>query len=338
MKEGIFLPENTHRVNKNDVKLSLLLSTRLVDTSPEFFDKKNTIQLIKGKYLRSSATYQGKTNLFVNQFTHIAILFDVHINLFDQSNTIRSRRIEKLIQFDEAKIQDFRIVPWTKYPTDNLDNSGTISNKEYVITSCDNMQLYMHQVDENQGIRLVCMTDIGIDINEIVTAINICPKGKWVAVATSLSSKLTNIVLFKIRSDKFIEWQDEINYYTDTGLGGVGAENFTLIRDLDMSLVTGDEVIICAFMLAGGRDMLPFGVSLQKVKAQKSGALDGSFFLNKSQSYTEVVKATLTPYEKIKMHGGVLNNSCSVKIDHTNKAAVFMIDMKGFIRQIKSKV
>jgi hypothetical protein len=66
MKEGIFLPENTHRVNKNDVKLSLLLSTRLVDTSPEFFDKKNTIQLIKGKYLRSSATNQGKTNLFVN--------------------------------------------------------------------------------------------------------------------------------------------------------------------------------------------------------------------------------------------------------------------------------
>lgn len=78
------------------------------------------------------------------------------------------------------------------------------------------MQLYFHQIHQNKGIRLIQKTDIGIDMNEKITAMAVCPRGIWVVIATKLGEKLTNIVLFQILiNDKSVEWQDEINYYLD---------------------------------------------------------------------------------------------------------------------------
>lgn len=112
---------------------------------------------------------------------------------------------------------------------------------------------------------MICMTDIGIEISERITAIGVCPEGKWVSVATELSGKLTNIVLFQIRRNKFLDWQDEINYYFDDGPGGVTSREYNWVRDIDISLKVNNQLVITAFMFAGGRQMLPFGIEISKV-------------------------------------------------------------------------
>jgi hypothetical protein len=50
------------------------------------------------------------------------------------------------------------------------------------------------------------MTDIGIEISERITALGVCPKGKWVAVTTEINGKFTNIVLFQVKKNKLIDW------------------------------------------------------------------------------------------------------------------------------------
>jgi hypothetical protein len=35
---------------------------------------------------------------------------------------------------------------------------------EGVLTACDNMQLYYHEIDQNKGSRLICKIDIGISV------------------------------------------------------------------------------------------------------------------------------------------------------------------------------
>lgn len=73
-----------------------------------------------------------------------------------------------------------------------------------VITCCDNMQLYYHEVDPNQGSRLICKIDVGINVNERITSMAICPNSRYIAIATDSRDQLTNLVLFEIDRNKMI--------------------------------------------------------------------------------------------------------------------------------------
>jgi hypothetical protein len=157
-----------------------LSSTKLGDTSPLFSAKGANVQLQKGKYLRHAAHEGGKTNLYVNHVSFLKILFDLRVNPM-QSQDIQFARCEKLFQFDNSKIEDFRIVPNPRRTEENSSSLGfsqdVYSNNDYVLTACDNMNLYYHNIDEALGVRLICKTDIGIEISERITAISVNPSG-----------------------------------------------------------------------------------------------------------------------------------------------------------------
>jgi hypothetical protein len=109
-----------------------------------------------GKVIRKD---KGEQHLFINNGNHINILFNVQGGRFAFEGNLR--------QFDGATIQDFRTI-----------------KTEGVLTACDNMQLYYHEIDQNQGSRLICKIDIGISVQERITSLNICPFNKFIAVAT----------------------------------------------------------------------------------------------------------------------------------------------------------
>lgn len=126
--------------------------------------------LTHGKILRKNISEE---HLLINNGNHINILFNVEGGGFSFEGNLR--------QFDGSNINDFR----------------TIGMKG-VLTACDNMQLYYHEIDQYKGSRLICKIDIGIPITERITSMNICPEGRFIAVATEQDDQLTNLVLFQI--------------------------------------------------------------------------------------------------------------------------------------------
>lgn len=182
--------------------------------------------MVHGKVLRKD---RGQQHLFVNCGNHINILFNVQGSKYSFEGNLR--------QFDGAQIMDFRTV-----------------KTEGVLTCCDNMQLYYHEIDANKGTRLICKIDIGIPVQERITAMAICPQGKYVAVATDSKDQLTNLVFFEIDANKMIQFRDELNFYNDDTV----KRPFNFIRDMSLALNQDGYPLIIAFFFAGDRYMASF--------------------------------------------------------------------------------
>ena len=223
----------------------------------------------KGKMLRKDP---NENNLFINQGSFLQILFNVGIKTFESEGNLR--------QFDSSTISEFR----------TLGRNG-------VLTACSNMQLYYHEVDASQGTRLVCKIDIGVPVNENITAMNICPFSKYIAVATEDQRVLTNLVLFEIRKDQLIEFKDEMNFYLDS----VFRREFNFLADLSLQIYCKGFPLICGFTMAGDRLLMPFG-------------FDGR---------------RLTRFGPIKYSSGIVNR-CSVTRD-----SIWTLDMNGVLKRLR---
>ena len=214
----------------------------------------------------------SENHLLINEGSHLRILFFVGFKTFQQDGTLR--------QFDGSRISEFR----------TLDKDG-------VLTACTNMQLYYHKIDPELGSRLVCKIDIGVPVNENITAMNVCPFSKFVAVATEDERILTNLVLFKISEDDLIEFKDEMNFYYDS----LYRREYNLISDLSLQIYCKGFPLICAFTMAGDRLLMPF-------------VFDG---------------VSLTRFAPIKYASGIVNR-CSVTRD-----SVWTVDMNGVLKRLR---
>ena len=224
--------------------------------------------MVHGKVLRKD---RGQQHLFVNCGNHINILFNVQGGKYGFEGNLR--------QFDSSLIMDFRVV-----------------KSDGVITCCDNMQLYYHEIDSNKGSRLICKIDIGISVVERVTSLAVCPLSRYIAVATDSNDILTNLVMFEIDSNKMIQFRDELNFYNDSTL----KKPFNFIRDMSLALNQDGYPLIIAFYFAGDRCMTSF-------------TFDGKM---------------IQRFSPIKYHSGIFSK-CS-----ETASSIWTTDMKGVVKKL----
>ena len=158
------------------------------------------------------------------------------------------------------------------------------------------MNIYYHEIDPNMGSRLVCKVDIGIPINENISALAVCPFDRYIAVATEVEDQLTNLVLFELGADKMVVFKDEMNFYLDLQF----KRQFNYLRDLSLDLYFRGFPVIVGFQFAGDRFLMPFGFDGRK----------------------------LVRFEPVKYNSGIFNK-CSV-VD----GQVWTIDMNGVLKRL----
>jgi len=189
----------------------------------------------------------------------------------------------EITNFDGASIADFRIV-----------------KNKMILSACNNMQLYLHEAEMSQGVRLICKIDIGLPMTENITAIAVCPLNKYIAVATEKGDIFTNLTVFELNEANFIDFRAEMNFYNDTQY----QKQYNYIRDLSLELTESDNSpIILGYQFAADKLLLPF-------------LFDGR---------------RLVRYAPAKVHTGIVNKVCSLNNQ------VWSVDMYGLVKRISNQ-